>query len=280
MRKEEKYILEYLPIKLSDYIKSNIDRKEKIIEIRIRVYKPLVVKTINKEYVFKEVIISEKEVSNIFNIITEFSAYAFENSIKNGFITVKGGHRIGICGDVMYENERIKYINNISYINMRAAWEVKDCGKKIFEMLFAEKIFENTLIISRPGKGKTTLLRDLIRLLSNQGKDITVIDERNEISGSFKGCSQNDLGIRTDVISSCKKRDGILMAIRAMTPQIIAIDEIGSNEDVEAINYASHCGVGIIATIHGDGLESIDTKISGLFKNNILIRGIGEYKCL
>lgn len=280
MRKEEKDILEFLPIKLSEHIRSEIPKNEKITEIRIRVYKPLIVKTVTKEYVFHEIMISVNEVNNIFNIITEFSAYAFENSIKNGFITVKGGHRIGICGDVIYENGAIKYINNISYINMRAAWEVKNCGKNIFELLFAEKLFENTLIISRPGKGKTTLLRDLIRLLSNQGRNITVIDERNEISGSFKGCSQNDLGIRTDVMSSCKKKDGIVMAVRAMAPQIIAVDEIGGSEDIEALNFASHCGVGIIATVHGNGLDSVDVKLAKLFENYILIEEIGEYKCL
>lgn len=280
MRKEEKDILEFLPKKLSEHIRSEIPKNEKITEIRIRVYKPLIVKTVTKEYVFHEIMISVNEVNNIFNIITEFSAYAFENSIKNGFITVKGGHRIGICGDVIYENGAIKYINNISYINMRAAWEVKNCGKNIFELLFAEKLFENTLIISRPGKGKTTLLRDLIRLLSNQGRNITVIDERNEISGSFKGCSQNDLGIRTDVMSSCKKKDGIVMAVRAMAPQIIAVDEIGGSEDVEALNFASHCGVGIIATVHGNGLDSVDVKLAKLFENYILIEEIGEYKCL
>lgn len=280
MRKEEKDILEFLPIKLSEHIRSEIPKNEKITEIRIRVYKPLIVKTVTKEYVFHEIMISVNEVNNIFNIITEFSAYAFENSIKNGFITVKGGHRIGICGDVIYENGAIKYINNISYINMRAAWEVKNCGKNIFELLFAEKLFENTLIISRPGKGKTTLLRDLIRLLSNQGRNITVIDERNEISGSFKGCSQNDLGIRTDIMSSCKKKDGIVMAVRAMAPQIIAVDEIGGSEDIEALNFASHCGVGIIATVHGNGLDSVDVKLAKLFENYILIEEIGEYKCL
>lgn len=254
---------------------------EQILEIRIRVNKPICVRTIKKEYVIDGIKIENTDMNRIFNIITEFSTYAYENSIKKGFITVKGGHRIGICGEAVYENNEIKYINNVSYLNFRSAKEIIGCANDLYEKLYKNNIFKNTLIISEPGKGKTTLLRDIIRLLSDKGKfNISVIDERSEIAASYKGMTTNDLGIRTDVMTAFEKKDGIVMAIRAMAPDIIAVDEIGNKEDIEGLYFAKQSGVGVIATAHGSNVNEKVTKYKDLFKKYIYIEEIGEYECI
>ena len=164
MGNERKNVLEYLPQKIASEIKNKVPDIEQILEIRIRVNKPICVRTIKKEYVIDEIKIENTDMNRIFNIITEFSTYAYENSIKKGFITVKGGHRIGICGEAVYENNEIKYINNVSYLNFRSAKEIIGCANDLYEKIYKNNIFKNTLIISEPGKGKTTLLRDIIRL--------------------------------------------------------------------------------------------------------------------
>ena len=281
MGNERKNVLEYLPKKIASEIKNKVPDIEQILEIRIRVNKPICVRTIKKEYVIDEIKIENTDMNRIFNIITEFSTYAYENSIKKGFITVKGGHRIGICGEAVYENNEIKYINNVSYLNFRSAKEIFGCANDLYEKIYKNNIFKNTLIISEPGKGKTTLLRDIIRLLSDKGKfNISVIDERSEIAASYKGMTTNDLGIRTDVMTAFEKKDGIVMAIRAMAPDIIAVDEIGNKEDIEGLYFAKQSGVGVIATAHGSNVNEKVTKYKDLFKKYIYIEEIGEYECI
>ena len=246
MGNERKNVLEYLPQKIASEIKNKVPDIEQILEIRIRVNKPICVRT-----------------------------------IKKGFITVKGGHRIGICGEAVYENNEIKYINNVSYLNFRSAKEIIGCANDLYEKIYKNNIFKNTLIISEPGKGKTTLLRDIIRLLSDKGKfNISVIDERSEIAASYKGMTTNDLGIRTDVMTAFEKKDGIVMAIRAMAPDIIAVDEIGNKEDIEGLYFAKQSGVGVIATAHGSNVNEKVTKYKDLFKKYIYIEEIGEYECI
>ena len=185
-----------------------------------------------------------------------------------------GGHRIGISGTAVYEDGELKNIRDISYINVRIAHELKGVGEGLFAKLFSENKISNTLIISPPGAGKTTLLRDLIRLVSDNFKRyrVAVVDERNEISASFLGEPQNDIGKRTDVLCGYKKKDGIIRAIRSMSPDLIALDEIGSREDTDAIIKCKYCGVNVIATMHGDSfLDAKEFMEKGIFKNYILI---------
>ena len=281
MGNERKNVLEYLPQKISSEIKKSIPEIEQILEIRIRINRPVCIKTIRKEYVIDKIKIDSTDMNKIFNIITEFSTYAYENSIKKGFITVRGGHRIGICGEAVYEKNEIKYINNISYLNFRAAKEIVGCANELFEKIYKDSGFKNTLIISGPGKGKTTLIRDIIRLLSDIGHfNISVIDERSEIAASYKGMATNNLGIRTDVMTAFNKKDGIVMAIRAMAPDIIAVDEIGNKEDIEGLYFAKQSGVGIVATAHGNDVNEKITMYRDLFEKYIYIKKIGEYECI
>lgn len=253
----------------------NID-DVKLNEIRIRIGKPIIVSMNQQEfYVNKNgrlcndltdlYLVKENDIKETIEYITNYSLYAYNDEIRKGFITVSGGHRIGICGKVIYDNNEIKTIRNINSINIRVSNQVLGCAGAVVKNIFRNGGFENTLIISPPGLGKTTLLRDMIRIISNgtkefEGKTIGVVDERSEIASCYNGKPQNDVGIRTDVLDCCLKKDGMIMLIRSMKPQIIAVDEIGSIEDARMIEYCSLCGCKIIATVHGLTFDEVSYK--------------------
>lgn len=199
------------------------------------------------------------------------SLYAYEEELRQGFFTIQGGHRIGVTGKVVLEQGMIKTMKYLSFLNVRIAHEIRGCADGILPYLYEEngskinrEIF-HTLLISPPRCGKTTLLRDLIRQISNgneahHGMTISVVDERSEIGACYHGIPQNDLGIRTDVLDDCPKHLGMMMLIRTMSPQVVAVDEIGSREDLEAMEYVMNCGCKLLATVHGSSLEEIRRK--------------------
>ena len=252
-------------------------------EIRLRINCPLIIFIKNNEYVISEYIVNEEDIKTAFNLITEYSAYSFESSIRNGYITIPGGHRVGLGGQVVMDDKRINTIKNIKFMNYRISHDLKNAGCELVNKIVEEK--ENLLIISPPGLGKTTLLRNIIRGYSNlKGINVTVVDERNEIGGSYRGVPMINLGLRTDVISECTKYSGIVMAIRSMAPKVIAVDEIGSGADFKAIEYAVNSGVSVVATIHGKDLaearEKLGQDIDKIFKRKIVIKSMGEYVCI
>lgn len=242
-------------------------------EIRLRTDKPIVIMMDNAEYfllqgkLVKErnedsYIVRETDIKETMEYITNYSLYAFQDELRKGFLTVSGGHRIGICGKVIYEKGEIRTIRNVQSLNIRIAHQIPGCGEKVIPHLQENGTFKNTLILSKPGMGKTTLLRDLVRLMSDgsggmRGHTVGLVDERSEIASCYLGKPQNDVGIRTDVLDCCQKKDGMIMLVRAMRPDVIAVDEIGSLEDCQAIEYASLCGCGILATVHGTSLEEV-----------------------
>lgn len=250
----------------------------KMQEIRLRMNGPLMVIYENKESFVTEnsaftndssqaFIITKNELRETMEYISNFSLYAFEDEIKQGFITINGGHRIGIAGKIIMENNIVKGMKHISFINVRLAHQVKGCADKVLPYIIdSEKsAIYHTLIISPPRCGKTTLLRDLIRQLSNgslymKGMSVGVVDERSEIGACYMGIPQNDIGLRTDILDCCPKAIGMMMLIRSMSPQIIAVDEIGSLEDLEAIDYVIGCGCKLIATVHGSSIDDIRNK--------------------
>lgn len=223
-------------------------------EIRLRAGQKPTMLSASGEMEFSEDTVSRKDLQNLMEIATGASAYASRETLRFGYITVNGGYRIGVCGTPITENGNITGFRSISSVNMRISREIKDAGREIVKNVFRGKA-ESMLIISPPGFGKTTVLRDVIRRLSDGVETdncyrIAVADERGEIASLVDGAPQMDIGTHTDVIDSCPKAVSILMLLRAMNPQIIAADEITAPEDIEAIEKASNCGVKIIATAH------------------------------
>lgn len=248
-------------------------------EIRVRLHKGILIKAFEKEYIClknKEIKELKSGVSDIYlptledfkqtlEIMSNYSIYAFEEELKNGFITIQGGFRVGIVGKVVLDGSKIKTIKNISSINIRISREVRGCSKKVLPYIL-DKNVKNTMIISPPNCGKTTLLRDLIFNISSSGFNVGVVDERSEIAGSYMGYSQVDLGLRTDVLDCCPKAEGMVLLLRSMAPSVIAVDEVGTLEDAAAIENVSNSGVKLICSIHSDGIEE--------FKNKHIIKNI------
>ena len=262
-------ILRYFPNKIyqifSNLLQENPQIANELQEIRIRVDKPIILKLREKDLILQYNIL-QTEILQIVERLCENSIYAYKNQICEGFITIKGGHRVGLTGSCVIENGKITNIKYISSLNIRIAREVKNCSTRILREIIdiENKTIYNSIIVAPPGRGKTTILRDIIRRISDgieeinfRGKTCGVVDERGEIAAMYKGAPQNDVGIRTDIIENVSKNKGIHMLIRTMAPEIIACDEIGSKEDVEAIHYALYSGVKGIFTMHGKNVEDI-----------------------
>lgn len=248
-------ILRYMPHNIYEVLKEYMNTSG-INEIRLRTGNNIILKFSGREIVTKYVV-SKEDILNILLGISKNSIYSIQNDINNGFLTIKGGHRVGVTGEVVIEEGRIKNIKNISSMNIRIAREIKGSANKLIGYVVNGNSISNTLIVSPPGCGKTTMLRDLIRQISNMGKNISLIDERGEIASMHEGKAMLDIGARTDVMSFCPKYMGMMLVTRSMGPDIIATDEIGSCLDVDAIKNATLTGVNLILTMHGKGLNDI-----------------------
>jgi len=289
-----KEILEALPLHLREFLKklpSTVLRDME--EIRLRANQPLIFYACGKDFsvdekgsitsdLSKGYIVKIEDIEKAYQLITNYSVYAVEEEIRNGFITLKGGHRVGICGKVVLQGSNVYTIKNISGLNIRISKEKIGVSDRIMRYFIdSEKMFYNTLIVSPPQCGKTTLLRDMIRNLSNgmtnlgiPGFKVGVVDERSEICGVYQGIPQNNVGIRTDILDACPKAQGIMMLIRSMSPQIIATDELGKEEDIYAIQEALSAGIRILTTIHGSSIEEISRRphLNTLIKQKIFER--------
>lgn len=254
----------------------------KLQEVRLRIGKPLIIVSDNVEFVLHK-IIEKEELMEILEYVSNYSLHAFENELKQGFITIEGGHRVGVTGQVLIENGEVKNIKHISSMNIRISHEILNCANVILPYITRNKQICNTLIISPPRCGKTTLLRDLVRQISDGSRwvkacTVGVVDERSELGGCYLGVPQNQLGIRTDVLDNCPKSKGMLMLIRSMSPQVIAVDELGSLEDIHALEYAMHCGCRMVATVHAASMEELRAK--PLFEQMVKERRFERYVVL
>ena len=277
MNKLSDEIVNSLSISLREKIKKISMDNINIEEIRLRSQKPLILNANNKDYFYNlnsnkldtkmdnPYIVSKEDVEQTFQIICKYSIHSFIDDIKKGFITLRGGHRVGLVGKVIVEDGQVKNIKHISSLNIRVSREIIGCSNKVLpHIIKGDNQVNNTLIISPPQCGKTTLIRDIVRNLSDGNKEygfkgikVALIDERNEISGSYLGSPQMDVGIRTDIIETCPKDLGIMMLLRSMSPNLIVTDEIGSIDEIKALYTALNGGISLITTVHGDSIEDI-----------------------
>lgn len=267
-------VLDYLPKHIREMIKKlPVSLLTRIEEIRLRMGKPLCIAGCNMEQFVdaggkcsstteNAYMVTSEDLKCSIQLVCNFSMYSVEEELRNGFVTIKGGHRVGVCGRTVIESGRVKTIKDISYLNFRIAKQIIGASDKVIGYLIRppDNIY-NTLIISPPQCGKTTLLRDIVRRISSgyepglqKGMKISLIDERSELAACSMGIPRNDVGIRTDVLDGCPKAEGIIMMIRSMSPDIVATDEIGRKEDADAIIDAVNAGVKVITTIHGSGI--------------------------
>ena len=297
-------VLEYLPVTIRQKIDLAQNSRKKgpssnlqIEEIRLRSSRPLILK-IGQETYITDYIVKQQDILQAFEKICENSVYSYRRQICDGYITIRGGNRVGIVGSAVIDNGQVININYISSLNFRIAREQKGCSNLVIREIIDEtnNSIYNTLIVSPPGCGKTTFLRDIIRNISNgikeigfQGKTVGVVDERGEIAAMYKGIPQNDIGIKTDVVDNMPKPEAMRMLVRSMSPEVITCDEIGSIEDIKAIDYAMCCGVKGIFTAHGKDLEELNRnpELTKLLNKHIFERIIllnpekrGDAKCI
>lgn len=263
---------------------------DKINEIRIREYKPIVI-MINGQASFicesgvtniydKAVVATKKMVEDIIYKASEFSIYSVNEELKQGYLVLDGGERIGVCGTVIQENKKVKTVSGFSSVNIRIPHEIKNCSLPVFKMLLDDYGLKNVLVVSPPGQGKTTFIRDFVYQLTNHNLfyNILIVDERGEIAGKN---NKMEIGGFCDVISFSDKHYGFLQGIRAMNPDLIVTDELGSDDDYEAINFAINSGVKILATIHADSITQLKqkkdfSKIDGLFDRFVVLKNSGK----
>ncbi|MDO4540919.1 MAG: stage III sporulation protein AA [Syntrophomonadaceae bacterium] len=243
-------------------------------EIRLRVGRPLLLRIGERDYALSRegglcdpaegYMVSVEDVRRTLSAVSENSLYAFEEDIRRGYITVPGGHRVGLAGQIISEDDVVVRMKHFSGIAMRVARQCIGCADCLTPHLFpapgAGPV--STLLLSPPRCGKTTMLRDVTRTLANGSswgapQNVALIDERSELAGCWHGRPQLEVGLRTDVLDACPKRVGMLMALRALSPQVIVTDELGREADAEAVRDCLHAGVTVISSVHANGLEDI-----------------------
>lgn len=257
---------------------------ENISEIRVRIGRPLILKRGAEEFfadekgqpvnkVEKAITVDAGDIGEMLNMLSDYSLYAVQEQLKFGFITVPGGHRAALAGTAVTENGRITTLRNISSISLRIAGERIGCAAEAVKYADGQK---NVLIVSPVCGGKTTMLRDMLRILSDSGYTVGISDERGEIAACHMGVPQLDVGKRTDVLDCCPKALGMSMLVRTMSPDIVAADEIGSEEDIRAIREAALSGSAVICTAHGTDFDDIKGRLrdnTDIFDTYIFLEG-------
>jgi stage III sporulation protein AA len=274
-------LLKLFPKDRQGFWSRTVREAEKIQEIRLRIGRPILIRRasgdcyLDEQGEFTEVSerghrTGERELEEFLMHLCHDSPYAFEDELRQGFITVPGGHRVGVAGQAVLEKDgSIRTLKHIYYMNIRIAHQMFGVAQQLLPQIYQKGELSNILIISPPGCGKTTLLRELVRQISDgndwgRGLSVGVVDERSEIAGSYLGRPRNDLGSRTDVLDSCPKALGMILLLRSMSPQVIAVDELGNSEDVAALRSAAACGSRILATVHGESPEDVAYKFPEL----------------
>lgn len=255
-----------LPVDLRQVVLA-VPRTEQMIaeELRLRIGRPMSITMPQGELILQgSPVVTSKDLHTVLEFATKSSAHTALEHVRQGYITVRGGHRLGLCGSIVSKDGNIHNMRYLTSLNIRIAKQISGIGNELLRNVRTQSGIASVLILAPPGAGKTTLLRDLIRGLSS-GIDgtplrIGVADERGELGAVWEGVPQFDLGPHTDISSGCSKADGLLMLLRGMNPQVLAVDEITAPKDTDALQMASGCGVSILATAHGRSMEDLHTR--------------------
>lgn len=215
-------------------------------------------------------VVGSQDMSRLLQLVSQSSFYALEEELRQGYITIPGGHRVGLGGETVVQGGRINHLKHISSASIRLSRQIPGCADAVMPFLIRKNggLPYRTLILSSPRCGKTTLLRDIVRQLADgvgnlgfPGVNVVLVDERSEVAGCYHGIPQNDVGTCTDVLDGCPKAEGMLMAVRALSPAVVATDEIGSQEDLAAVREMLNAGVAVVTTVHAASLEELRRRV-------------------
>ena len=259
------------PTEIFEALKNNL-KFNYLYEIRLRIDRPITINYSNKFYFLgieglttdenNAIICSKNLLESVILKASNYSIYSVNEDIKKGFITLNGGIRLGICGEIVTENGYIKTMKDFSSINLRFPHEVRNCSLNILNYLIDNGQVLNTLVISSPCGGKTTFIRDICYQLGKRdfALNVLILDERNEISASIKGVPTMDVGKFSDILVYSNKKIGFENGIRSMSPNLIVADELGNREDIESVIYASNSGINLLASAHAKNIEELKEK--------------------
>ena len=294
MQSGDKNIKRLIPIVMSlffDVLPTELKEKfvhlpmSQVNEIRLRVNAPVVICINGRNMVLDDVSVTRTDLDTILHKASNYSIYSVNEQLKQGFLTIRGGIRIGIAAEIVTEHGEVLSVKNIHALNVRIPHEIRNCSYPILNYIFENPRPLKTLIISPPGCGKTTFLRDLSLQISDKYQllNTLILDERGEIAANHLGENQLDVGSFTDVISGCTKSYGFENGIRSMRPDVIITDEVATKKDIEMLSLAARSGVSVIATVHASGIDEIRTKPyfkelidDRVFARYIVLEGLGK----
>lgn len=286
-------IMDMLPYEIKTACKVQPEVMEILTEIHFRVNQPIICNAKNVEYFIdknyrfvysRECKVEEcfratkKMIEDFLAIVTKHSLYAYQKQLSEGYLCIQGGNRLGVLGDMAVYKDSGCWFRHISFLALRLSHEVIGCSETLYRELSQSdgEIRGNILLLSPPGKGKTTMLRDMSRKMSDGGRKVVIIDERGELAACYEGIPQLYVGQRTSVLTGCSKEIGMEMAVRSMSPEILVIDELGSENEVKSIMFALHSGCRVLCTMHGKDIQDVKEKGlldgEGIFHNIVLLK--------